>query len=105
METLIADGYLTQLPVNPFTNQPMKDIPYGSSDYYGNFTYLPVTLGDKVLGYYIIVYGYKNTEGQHLLAPASKDHVISMGKNSEESKWPADAPFPDVKQVIESTLH
>jgi len=97
IETLLSDGYLNQFPLNPFTNQQMKDIPYGFSGYYGNFTYLPVTLGDKVLGYYIIVYGYKDTPGLSLVNPASEDHVIMVLTNPGGSERPS-----DVKAAVES---
>jgi hypothetical protein len=119
IDPLVTDSYLANFPINPFTAYPAKNVPYGSPDCYGNFTYLPVALRGKVMGFYLIGYGYKGTKGSDLTGSGIEDHVevvldnslpqlsISMQQEIGEEfqgvdLWPSGEPFPDIKSVIES---
>jgi hypothetical protein len=76
IETLIDGNLMTVFPRNPFTNRPQINVPYGSPDFEGNFTYLPVTVDGEILGYYLIAYGYTKNPGNHEIDPNMDDHVI-----------------------------
>lgn len=97
IEMLIDEEYLTDFPRNPFVDQPMKNVPYGSPDLEGNFTYLPVTVDGSILGFYLIGYGYKDTPGQHLIDPNLDDHVIII---LDASARPLLELIPDIRDVI-----
>jgi hypothetical protein len=104
IETLIDESYLVSLPSNSFTHQPMKNVPYGSPDFEGNFTYLPLMIDEKIHGYYLIAYGYKTTAGLHLLNPDQEDHVITVVSSSPDyPPWPPDELFPSVQEAIRSS--
>lgn len=120
IETLIDESYLTAFPRNPFNYQtidvpqgstkdphiyqPMKNIPYGSPDFEGNFTYLPLKIDENIFGFYLIGYGYKITVGRCLLNTNQDDHVIIVVFSSLERKlWPPEIPFPTVQEAILSS--
>ncbi len=115
IETLIDDGFMAVFPRNPFiwqasdgsidqsvyednsTYLPMKNVPYGSPDFEGNFTYLTVIIDDDVVGFYLIGYGYKKTIGERLISPDVEDHVIIVVEST--IRQPPE-PFPTVQDVI-----
>ncbi len=115
IESLVDDQYMAFFPGNPFIwqanevppvmseivenriNPPMKIVPYGSPDFEGNFTYLPVIIDDEVVGYYLIGYGYKKTTGDRLISPDVEDHVIIVVEST--IRQPPES-FPDVQDVI-----
>jgi hypothetical protein len=75
-ETLIDGNLMTVFPRNPFTNRHQINVPYGSPDFEGNFTYLPFTIDSEVRGYYLIGYGYRKNPGNHQIDSNFDDHVI-----------------------------
>lgn len=97
IDSLISSGYLPQLPANPFTNQPMKEIPYGSPDYTGNFTYLPIYDQGIIYGYFLIAYGYKDSTGNRLMDPNTEDHAIIVFKSENLQN-------SDIKQALQSSM-
>jgi hypothetical protein len=105
IEMLSDDGYLTDFPDNPFTGQPMKNVPYGSHEFEGNFTYLPVKSDEKITGYYLLAYGYKTTTGECLLDPDVNDHVIIVLSSGSENLLLGveDNPFLSVQDAILSS--
>jgi hypothetical protein len=104
IEAIIDGGYLAAFPENPFTNQPMKNVPYGSPDFEGNFTYLPVKLEIGISGYILLGYGYKTTIGECLLDPEQSDHVIIiLSSGSEYSLGPDDISSPLLQDAIRSS--
>jgi hypothetical protein len=73
---LISENYLPQYPHNPFTDQPMREIDFGTAPFDGEFTYLPFTTDGKVDAYYLIAYGYKKSAGEDIDRDGVPDHVI-----------------------------
>jgi hypothetical protein len=104
IDALVSAGFMEKFPLNYYIIQPMKNVPYASPGCYGNFTYIPLTAGNEVRGYYLIAYGYKDREGAHLVSPDINDHVILVLDSNLEnhSIWPSDVPFPDIKDVLEA---
>jgi type II secretory pathway pseudopilin PulG len=104
IEAIIDESYLATYPENPFTNQPMKNVPYGSPDFEGNFTYLPLKLENGISGYILLGYGYKTTVGECLLDPDQNDHVIIvLSSGSENSLGPEDISSPSLQDAIRSS--
>jgi hypothetical protein len=98
----LLEGYLKRFPVNEYKGGTMKNVSYGAPDVGGNFTYLPVKVGEKVAGYYLLVYG--RWEGPSLMSDDQPDHVILVLQSREDNPaWPPDTPFPSVKDVILSS--
>jgi hypothetical protein len=95
-DTLFYD-YLTAFPENPFTFNQQINVSYGSPDFEGNFTYLPVTVDGEIRGYYLIGYGYKNTPGDHLIDLNVDDHVIIVAESGDMAP---SGPLPSVQDVI-----
>ena len=81
IETLFTDGYLSALPENSFTRQPMKEISFGASPYQGEFTYIPYTIDNNVRAYYLIVYGKNGGNGLDLDEDGVFDHAIMLAYN------------------------
>jgi hypothetical protein len=78
---LVEESYKSSLPVNRIIREYqaiMEEIPFGSEPFEGNFTYVPVYEGEFVVGYYLIVYGYKNREGLDVNGDGIDDHVIMV---------------------------
>lgn len=76
IQILIDENYLPEFPINPFTEQPMREIEFGDEPYDGEFTYIPVTTEGVVSGYYLMCYGYSETEGHDVNGDGVPDHVI-----------------------------
>src|SRR3970040_80804 len=67
IEVLFDKGYLESLPANPFrSNYEMEEVLYGSKNFEGNFTYIPVKEYAGVISYFLIGYGSRRTEGEKL---------------------------------------
>ena len=64
IETLINEEYIVAFPPNPFKiPDEMKEIEFGSDEWWGEFSYFPVIIDDRVIGYYLLGYGDKNGPG------------------------------------------
>jgi hypothetical protein len=100
-ETLIDGNLMTVFPRNPFTNRPQINVPYGSPDFEGNFTYLPFTIDSELRGYYLIGYGYRKNPGNHEIDPNVEDHVIIVLESyihpDNTGSYPA---VPSIQDVI-----
>jgi hypothetical protein len=96
--SLIGDNYLTTMPDNLFTGQPMKNVAYNSPDSVGNVTYLPLKVEDQIQGYYFLIYGYTTSPGRQLLSSETQDHVFLVV--TENSLWPESVTFPTVQEAI-----
>jgi hypothetical protein len=103
IETLLDEDYLTDFPQNPFASQPMENVPYGSPDFEGNFTYLPFSYNNEVREYYLIGYGHNSRPGQRLVNPAEDDHAIIIYSNEQDNPLrPDDVPLPTIQEAIKS---
>jgi hypothetical protein len=81
MDILFDEKYLAFYPVNVMSgdsgsHEEMKNIPFGAESFEGNFTYIPVSEGDEIIGYYLIGYGSKDKTGMDVNGDGIDDHVI-----------------------------
>jgi hypothetical protein len=75
VQTLIDDEYISAFPFNPFYEEKrMEEVSYGSEDYEGNFTYIPVELDGKITSFYLLGYGSYKTDGEQL--QGTPDHIV-----------------------------
>jgi hypothetical protein len=97
-------------PLNPLTERAMHNVPFGSKDCFGEYTYVPYVSNGKVTGYYLIGYGTEKTEGQDVDGDGVPDHVISVlySRAYDEysykpipgtSDW---KPMPPLKELLKS---
>ncbi len=95
---LIYSDFLLLFPENPWTEQPMCNIPFGVSPSKGEFTYIPYSTDCEVTGYYIICYGPKdavNSNYWDLNGDGEDDNVIliltsdniQMPDESNDDPW------------------
>jgi hypothetical protein len=75
IDELVKGGYLAQLPINPFTDQPMRQIQPGDTPFSGEFTYTPVSAEGKISGYRLDLYGSAQSKPDPR-APQRPEHVI-----------------------------
>jgi len=57
LNSLLYEEYFACFPTNPWTDSPMRNIPFGTQPSRGEFTYLPVFRDCEVTGCYLIAYG------------------------------------------------
>lgn len=79
IDELQAQSYLPQLPQNPFTNQPMRNISPGEQPFQGEFTYKPAVKDGGVVGYELYGYGSAQSKGAESAVPGM-EHVIIVLK-------------------------
>jgi hypothetical protein len=93
---------LKTIPKNAYQDSPFMFVPYGSPDFKGNFTYLPLKINNEVRGYYLLAYGNEYDVGAQLFGLDIADHVIMVldSETSEKPTWPDNVPFPDIRDVI-----
>lgn len=75
-------------PVNPFKpkdGREMRNIPFGSAPFEGEFTYLLITSEDRATGYYLLVYGSERTNGMDIDNDGTPDHVIYIRSSEVNS--------------------
>ena len=84
---LITSGILDEFPINALSDGNMEPIEFGAEPFEGNFTYVPVTVEDRIMGYYLFGYGLESTEGTDVDGDGDGDHVVSLvnGWIGEES--------------------
>lgn len=84
---LIDNEVISEFPNNPMTEGNMEPVEFGSENLEGNFTYIPDTGGDEIMGYYIFAYGLAETEGTDVDGDGVGDQVctLRMGWMGEES--------------------
>jgi hypothetical protein len=103
-QTLIEQNYLSAMPDNPFTKAPMKDIPFGSSPFEGEFTYVPVFKDNQVYGFYLIGYGKEKDLGQDVDGDSIGDHVIIVIDSGSAYSGPPyhkrDPSFPSLEELL-----
>ena len=73
---LITNSYLYSFPTNPFSQEPIKSIQIGDPDFEGNFTYEPSVVSGEAIGYQLIAYGSRDTEGADVNLDGKPDHAI-----------------------------
>jgi hypothetical protein len=78
ISSLVSEQVARKTPTNPFNGLEMKSIMFGDSDYQGNFSYLPVTAENKIVGYYLLAYGSERNPGKDVNGDSVPDHVISV---------------------------
>jgi len=81
IEALI-DEFLLEMPPNPYTGQPMKHIPFGSTPCEGDITYVPYHDGEAIIGYYVIAYGSPEEDGLDVDGDNVPDHVYVVLETS-----------------------
>jgi hypothetical protein len=80
----IDGSYLKTLPANPYTLSHMRNVPFGSAEREGNFTYVPRYEDGRVRGYVLYGYGRRWVPGEDYgsaenpLGPpdGEPDHII-----------------------------
>ncbi|MCX6646159.1 MAG: hypothetical protein NTY09_07370 [bacterium] len=82
-DILFEDRYLDCHPANNIAGKKVnyaeiKDVPFGSEPFEGNFTYIPVSEGEVIFGYYFIGYGYDHRNGMDVNGDGIDDHVIIL---------------------------
>jgi hypothetical protein len=75
IDEVVAAGYMPQLPINPFTDQPMRNISPGDVPFEGEFTYKPVIQDGEATGYELYCYGSAKPTGTASVVPGV-EHVI-----------------------------
>jgi len=87
IESLVGAGYLNEVPLNPFTGQPMRNVRIGSGDCAGNFTYLVgrevyykdgVVRADRMTGYLLLGYGLPGSYNRSYLAGHVDDCLVAL---------------------------
>jgi len=73
---LIKSDYLTSFPINPFSRGQMQEVDFGDPNFEGNFTYVPVIVSGEVIGYNLLGYGARQTDGLDINDDGVPDHVI-----------------------------
>lgn len=79
-DEVIEKNYIESIPTNPFTGMAMKHIDFGEVNFEGNFTYLPVEMDKKIVGYYLLGYGDRSNPGQDVTDDGEPNNVISVIK-------------------------
>jgi hypothetical protein len=99
---LLLDDVITRFPLNAYNGSPFRNVSYGSPDFEGNFTYLPLKVDGNVRGYYLLAYGDMYVNGVRLLNPDVADHVILVldSETGQTSRWPPGVPFPDIRNEL-----
>jgi len=75
IETLVSDQDLNGVPINPFLESPMLNVPFGDRNFEGNFSYLPVNVDGTIRAYYLVGYGSVTTSGRDINRDGNPDHV------------------------------
>jgi hypothetical protein len=89
VDDLITEHVFDRFPQNPFTRAAMRNMPFHSEPFEGEFTYVPVSREGKIVGYYLLLYGRKENEGMDINNDGVRDHVILV-LDSENTE-----PLPD----------
>jgi len=88
---LVTGGYLPSMGTNPngmFEGKFVKDVEFGSSDYAGNVTYIPVRQGKGISGYYLICYD-GDEPGEDVDGDGEGDHVALVLDSGFEKGGPS----------------
>ncbi|MCB1217765.1 hypothetical protein KDL44_10245 [bacterium] len=83
IEPLMAGMDPSVVPINWYgrtrtARPPMRLVELGSSDYCGNYSYIPVLADGEVCGYYLLVYGNRLTPGRDVDNDGRPDHVVHV---------------------------
>jgi hypothetical protein len=74
---LVLKRFLSDIPENPFTRKPMRNIEYGSSPYRGEFTYIPIASDGRATEYILVGYGTEKTKsGKDYNNDGVDDHIL-----------------------------
>jgi hypothetical protein len=103
IQVLIGE-YLTQTPFNPYTGKAMNEIAFSSTPSAGDFTYIPVTDGTNVIGYYMIAYGSMDWPGDDVNGDGVPDHVIFVVSSIDTANEhvPATADIPPLADLLKA---
>jgi hypothetical protein len=83
LEAIIDDGYINELPINPFTGRPTRVIAFRDKPFEGEISYTPILADGKFWHYEIIAYGSAQTPGEDTDGDGVPDHVIYRGEAGE----------------------
>ncbi|MCB1186169.1 hypothetical protein KDL29_03290 [bacterium] len=83
IEPLMGSLDIQRVPVNWYrrerrASQPMRLVELGSTDFVGNYSYIPVLDKGQVVGYYLLVYGNQLTPGMDVDNDGRRDHVVHV---------------------------
>jgi type II secretory pathway pseudopilin PulG len=104
---MVENGYMDAIPINAFSGQPMREIPFGAYPYEGEFTYIPFTKENETKAYYLLAYGVDGGKGSDVDENGSDDHVILVVNNGADVRFqnsPRLNPIapPPLKDVLKS---
>ena len=75
IQSLIDEGYLNPLPINPFTRVPISRDRFWLRPFEGELTYMPISKNGQVCYFYMVGYGSRKTKGMALDGFREMDHV------------------------------
>ena len=86
-DELLFNGYMGMYPPNVVGFPTMTNVPLGSHNYPGNFTYIPDTEDGIVSSYVLLGYGMRDDEGWDYDQDGAPDHVIIEVQGPKPDKW------------------
>lgn len=96
IDDMITDHVINSFPLNPFTEKTMRNIPFHSEPFEGEFTYVPVSREGIIVGYYLLLYGRKENEGMDINGDGVRDHVILVLDSETAEAIPDFPPLSDL---------
>jgi len=99
---LITEGYLDSFPLNPFVHNEisMREIPFGDSDYHGNFTYVPIIIDGSVQHYYLLAYGSLFSHDWDYDGDGEEDYIILALSSRGEVLDPDGIPSKELQDAL-----
>jgi len=100
IQDLFTEPILNSTPRNRYTGKLMLEIPFGSTPWEGEFTYLPVKQDEDVVGYYLIAYGGKDWRGDDIDGDGQPDHVLQVLSSKDAHP---ETPLPPLEELLRAS--
>jgi hypothetical protein len=83
LEAIVEDGYIDEMPINPFTHRPTRVIAFGDKPFEGEMSYAPIVEKGEVWHYDLTCYGSDANPGLDKNGDGVPDHVLYYGEGEE----------------------